>query len=447
MIRIKKGLDLPIVGGPQQTIEKAKDVSTVAVTGFDYIGMKPTMHVKEGDSVKSGQPLFTCKKNEGLIYTAPASGKVVALNRGARRVFQNVVISVEGDEHVSFNSYKGADVGSYDNESIKALLVESGMWTSLRQRPFSKVAGLDITPTAIFVTAMDSNPLAADPKIIINEHAESFKTGVSALSKLSEGKTFICQKAGASVPAPSLGNVESHDFDGPHPAGLPGTHIHFLSPVNGNKTVFYIGYQDVIALGKLVETGKLFNERVISLAGPRVKNPRLLKTRVGADISELTSGELLEGSNRVISGSILNGRTVDEVFKYLGHYHNSVSVIEEQTNNREFLGWHSTGVNKFSLKRIYLSCFTNKKFNLGTDTHGSLRAMVPVGNYEKLIPMDVLPTQLLRALLTHDTDLAQQLGCLEMDEEDLALCTFASVGKKDFGPILRENLTIIEKEG
>jgi Na+-transporting NADH:ubiquinone oxidoreductase subunit A len=218
--------------------------------------------------------------------------------------------------------------------------------------------------------------------------------------------------------------------------------------VNANRTVFYIGYQDVIALGKLIETGKLFTERVVALSGSRVKNPRLLRTRVGACICEITEGELAEGSNRVISGSVLNGRTKDDVFCYLGHYHNAITAIEEQTNHREFLGWQSPGFNKFSVKRIFLSTFTGgKKFDIGTDTHGSLRSMVPVGMYEKVMPLDVLPTQLLRALLTKDTDMAQQLGCLELDEEDLALCTFASVGKKDFGPVLRENLTIIEKEG
>jgi len=448
MIRIKKGLDLPLVGGPQQTIENGKNVTKVAVTGFDYVGMKPTMKVQVGDTVKTGQPLFTCKKNEGLTFTSPASGKVVAVNRGERRVFQNVVIEVSGDDHMTFENHKGNSVDSYDADSMKALLVESGMWASLRQRPFSKVADLTVKPSAIFITAMDTNPLAADPKIIINEHVESFKTGVHALSLLTEGKTYVCQKAGASVPAPSVANVESHDFDGPHPAGNAGTHIHFLHPVNANRTVFYMGYQDVIALGKLVETGKLFTERVVAIAGSRAKNPRLLKTRVGACLCELLEGELAEGNNRVISGSVFNGRTKDDVFCYLGHYHNGISVIEEQTNHREFLGWHSPGLNKFSLKRIYLSTFSGgKKFDIGTDTHGSLRSMVPVGMYEKVMPLDVLPTQLLRALLTKDTDLAQQLGCLELDEEDLALCTFASVGKKDFGPVLRENLTIIEKEG
>jgi Na+-transporting NADH:ubiquinone oxidoreductase subunit A len=448
MIRIKKGLDLPLVGGPQQTIENAKSVTKVAVTGADYVGMKPTMRVQVGDSVKVGQPLFSCKKNEGLIFTAPASGKVVAVNRGERRVFQNVVIEVSGDDHVTFENHKGNTVDSYTAESMKALMVESGIWASLRQRPFSKVAELSVIPSAIFVTAMDTNPLAADPKIIINENTEAFKTGVHALSLLTEGKTYVCQKSGASVPVPSVAKVETHNFDGPHPAGLAGTHIHFLHPVNSKRTVFYIGYQDVIALGKLVETGKLFTERVVSLAGSRVKSPRLLRTRVGACICELVEGQLSEGNNRVISGSVLNGRTKDDVFCYLGHYHNGISVIEEQTNHREFLGWHSPGLNKFSLKRIYLSALSaGKKFDLGTDTHGSRRAMVPVGMYEKVMPLDVLPTQLLRALITKDTDLAQQLGCLELDEEDLALCTFASIGKKDFGPILRETLTIIEKEG
>lgn len=448
MIRIKKGLDLPISGGPRQTIENAKQVRTVALTGFDYIEMKPSMLVKVGDNVKAGQALFACKKNVGLIFTSPASGKVAAINRGEKRVFQNIVISVTGNEFASFESHKGPNVESYDRDQMKAILVESGMWTSIRQRPYSKVADLKIDPSAIFITAMDSNPLAADPKIIINEHEDAFKAGVSALAKLTKGKTYICQKQGASVSAPTGERIVSQDFSGPHPSGLPGTHIHFLDPVNARKTAFYVGYQDVIAIGKLIQTGKIFTDRVVSLAGPRVKNPRLLRTRFGADVSELVGNELIDGKNRVLSGSVLNGRTVDDVFKYLGHFHNGISVIEEQEHNREFLGWHSPGFAKFSLTRIYLSTFApSKKFDFGTDTHGSLRSMVPIGLYEKVVPLNVLPTQLLRALLTRDTDLGQQLGVLELDEEDLALCTFASVGKKDFGPILRENLITIEKEG
>lgn len=446
MIRIKKGLDVPISGAPKQTIEAGPQVSRVAITGPDFVGMKPSMKVEVGDTVKVGQVLFECKKNEGLAYTSPANGKVVEINRGAKRVFQTLVIEVTGNEQVELSSYKSKKVSDLTFDDVKNLLVESGLWTALRMRPYSKVAMLNEKPSAVFINAMDTNPLAASPDQVIGQHAADFKVGIEVLSKLTEGKTFVCKAAGSKIDTPA--NVVTEEFSGPHPAGLVGTHIHFLSPVHADKSVWHAGYQDVIAVGKLFTTGKIWNERVVSVAGPKVKNPRLLATRVGANVLDLVANETSDGELRIISGSILNGRKVEDSFLYLGRYHNQISVLEEG-REREFLGWQMPGVEKFSVKRSFMSCVlgASKRFAMNTTTHGSLRAMVPVGMYEKLIPLDVLPSQLIRSLLTRDTDLAQQLGCMELDEEDLALCTFASVGKKDFGPILRENLITIEKEG
>ncbi|WP_127713955.1 Na(+)-translocating NADH-quinone reductase subunit A [Halobacteriovorax sp. HLS] len=446
MIRIKKGLDVPISGAPKQTIEAGPQVKRVAITGPDYVGMKPSMKVQIGDTVKIGQVLFECKKNEGLLYTSPANGKVVEINRGAKRAFQTIVIEVSGHDQLEFSSFKSKNVSELTFDDVKNLLVESGLWTALRMRPFSKVALLSDKPSAVFINAMDTNPLAANPDQVIGQYADDFKTGVEVLSKLTEGKTYVCKAAGSKVQAPA--NVVTEEFSGPHPAGLVGTHIHFLSPVHADKAVWHANYQDVIAVGKLFTTGKLWTDRVISVAGPKAKNPRLLTTTMGAHILDLVASETGDGELRIISGSVLNGRKVEDSFLYLGRYHNQVSILAEG-REREFLGWQMPGLNKFSIKRTFVSSLfgSSKRFDMNTTTHGSLRAMVPVGMYEKLVPLDVLPTQLIRSLLTRDTDLAQQLGCLELDEEDLALCTFASVGKKDFGPILRENLTTIEKEG
>lgn len=444
---LKKGLDLPISGLPSQKIVNADLCKRVAVTGYDYNGMKPTMQVGVGDTVKIGQPLFTCKKVEGVIYTSPASGKVVAINRGDKRVFQSIEIEVEGSEHTSFSSYKDKPIGDYSSEEVEQLMIESGMWTALRTRPFSKTPNPGSRPHSIFVNAMDTNPLAPDPAVIISEYEDDFKNGLSALTKICGEKLFLVNKSGSVVPSPTDDKISMHQFSGPHPAGTVGVHIHFLDPVNADKEVWHIGYQDVVALGRLLTTGRLFLERIVSLAGPLVYSPRLLRTRLGADLNTLISGQVKTEDNiRVISGSVFNGRSLDNVFHYLGRFHNQVTVLAEG-NIREFLGWQGPGNDKFSVKNTFVGKFKNKVFPFNTNLHGSKRAIVPVESFEKVMPMDLLPTLLLKALCTNDTELSQQLGCLELDEEDLALCTFVSPGKEDFGPLLRNHLTTIEKEG
>ncbi len=445
MIKIKKGLDLPISGAPAQTIVDGPAVSSVAVIGFDYVGMKPTMAVKVGDRVKLGQLLFTDKKTEGVRYTAPAAGVVSDINRGEKRALQSVVIKLEGDEAEEFKRYAPTELGSLRREQVVENLVESGLWTALRTRPYSKVPAVDSAPSSIFVTAMDSNPLAADPAVIIAEQKDAFQQGLDLLGKLTEGKVFLCKAAGATVPTTARATVQ--EFDGPHPAGNPGTHIHFLDPVSESKTVWYIGYQDVIAVGKLFTTGTLFTDRVVALAGPQVAEPKLLRTRLGANTNELVAGLVKNADNRVISGSILNGRTAEGPFAYLGRYATQISVLLEG-RKREFMGWLSVGANRYSLLNVVTSKLSKGRLlDFTTTTNGSERAMVPVGQFEQVMPMDILPTQLLRALVVGDMDTAIALGCLELDEEDLALCTFGCPGKYEYGPILRDNLTRIEKEG
>lgn len=445
MIKIKRGLDLPMTGTPAQRIEAAKPVRSVAVIGFDYNGMKPTMQVQEGDRVKLGQVLFSDKKTLGVHFTAPGAGVVKAVNRGDRRVLQSVVIELEGDEQITFASYAADKLADLTNEQVRENLQESGLWAALRTRPYSKVPAVDSTPRSIFVTAMDTNPLAADPAVIIAEYADDFSHGLTVLTSLA--KVFLCKADGVTLPGENLDKVQTEAFSGPHPAGLPGTHIHYLDPVDATRTVWQIGYQDVIAIGKLFTTGQLWVERVISLAGPVVKQPRLVRTRLGANVSDLVQGELEDGTNRVVSGSVLGGRTARGSCDFLGRYHTQLSCLAEDTH-RQVLYYLRPGVDKFSILNIYISkLFANRKFALTTTTSGGERAMVPVGSYEKVMPLDILPTQLLRALLVGDTDVAQKLGCLELDEEDLALCTFACPGKYEYGPVLRDNLTRIELEG
>ncbi|GGG56670.1 Na(+)-translocating NADH-quinone reductase subunit A [Pseudohongiella nitratireducens] len=451
MIRIKRGLDLPIKGAPEQAIENAKPVRSVAILGQDYVGMKPTMEVKEGDRVKLGQLLFTDKKTDGVKYTAPGTGTVRAINRGEKRMFLSLVIDLDEDEsdQVTFSKLDDDAIASAPRESLVENLVESGLWTTLRTRPFSRVPDPQSQASSIFVNLMDSNPLAMNPELVAQAHSQDLVRGVNILSRLTDGKVFLCRREGSFDGLEKetfAGDVSVESFSGPHPAGLTGTHIHFLDPVSLNKWVWSIGVQDVIAIGKLFATGQIWNERVVALAGPQVKSPRLLRTRVGADLNELLAGELEDGENRVISGSVLSGRKVAEQTNFLGRYHQQITVVREG-RERPFMGYLSAGTKRHSNLGIYLtSLFKGKKLDMSTATNGSERAMVPVGSYETIMPLDVLPTQLLRSLIVGDIESAMDLGALEMDEEDLALCTYVCPGKYEYGPILRANLTRIEKE-
>lgn len=447
MIKIKRGLDLPIAGAPEQSVFDGPTVRSVAVIGFDYNGMKPTMAVKEGDRVKTGQLLFSDKKTPGVLFTAPATGIVSAIHRGERRVLQSVVIDAEADEYVTFPSYPEAQLATLSREQVQASLVESGLWTAFRTRPYSKVPAPGTLPGAIFVTAMDTQPLAGRPEVVIDMYKQAFCNGLAVISHLTDHKVFVCKAPAVHVPVPDVPNVQVAEFGGPHPAGLPGTHIHFLRPAGARNVVWHIGYQDVIAIGKLFTEGRLFTDRVVALAGPQVEDPRLLRTRIGANLEELTAGQMKVGDNRIVSGSVLGGRSARGPVAFLGRYHNQVTVLLEG-RKRDFMGWLSPGSNRHSVLGIYLSQFVaSKKFAFNTNTNGSERAMVPVGSYERVMPLDILPTQLLRALIVGDTAVAQQLGALELDEEDLALCTYVCPGKYEYGPILRENLTRIEVEG
>ena len=453
MIKLKRGLDLPITGTPLQRIEAAKPTRRVAVIGDDYHGMKPTMAVQVGERVKLGQALFSDKKTPGVRFTAPGAGIVSAIHRGAQRVLQSVVIDLDGDDAIAFAAYRDAELSNLPADKVRENLQQSGLWAALRTRPFSRIPAIDATPASIFVTAIDTQPLAADPSVVVAQYADDFKRGVQALTRLA--KVFVC--VGESrllpdeTPITQLPNVTVERFAGPHPAGLAGTHIHFLDPVAANKTVWHIGYQDVIAVGKLFATGQLWVERVVSLAGPVVKSPRLLTTRLGADLTALTAGELERGDNRIISGSVFGGRTAsgekNSPFAFLGRYHQQVSCLKEG-RDRELLSFLRAGVDKFSALNVFAgSLLPGKRFPFSTTTNGSPRAIVPVGNYEAVMPLDILPTHLLRYLIVGDTEMAQKLGCLELDEEDLALCSYVCAGKYEYGPILRDVLTHIEKEG
>lgn len=446
MIRISRGLNLPITGAPEQRIEATTPVSSVAVIGFDFHGMKPSMAVQVGDRVKLGQVLFSDKRTPGVHFTAPGAGVVSAIHRGEQRMFQSVVIELEGTDAVQFPSYSDAQLEDLTPRQVRDNLQQSGQWVALRTRPYSKVPAVDAVPASIFVTAIDTHPLAADPAVVIAEAPEDFNRGLRVLARLA--RVFVCTAIDSGVSVASIPNVRVEQFAGPHPAGLAGTHIHFLDPVDTRKSVWSIGYQDVMAIGRLFVTGKLCVDRVVALGGPMVDRPLLLRTRLGANLDELTAGRLKTGKNvRVISGSVFGGRTARGACRWLGRYHQQVSCLEEGTE-REFLHYLRPGLEKHSVMNLYISKLMPRRLlEFTTSTNGSPRPMVPIGNYEAVMPLDILPTQLLRYLIIGDTEMAQRLGCLELDEEDLALCTYVCAGKYEYGPILRDILTRIEKEG
>jgi len=447
MIKIKKGLDLPISGAPKQAIFDSPEVSEVALLGEDYLGLKPSMNIRIGHEVKCGDLIWVDKNNAGIKFTAPASGTIIAINRGAKRKLLSVSIEVKGNEYVEFNQYAVAQLAGLGKQKIIANLVESGLWPAFRTRPMSKIPNIDDQPAAIFVSLMDSNPLAADPLVVVADKLESFNHGLTLLKQLTEGELFVCHDGAKTIDFEQNVCANYQAFTGMHPAGNVGTHIHFLKPVNGNRQVWHINYQDVIAVGDLFTTGRLNCERVISLAGPLVKEPRLIRVKQGSNIDQLLKDQINPSDERVISGSIFNGHIAVHHRAYLGRYHNQISVLAEG-REKEFFGWIHVGTDKFSVTNAFISHLnSNKKFDLNTSTHGSERAIMPIGSYERVMPWDILPTQLIRSLVVGDTETAQQLGCLEFDEEDLALCTFVCPGKYEYGPILRDVLTTIEKEG
>jgi len=450
LIKIKKGLNVPISGEPEQTVSQGKSSKTVALVGYDYIGMKPTMVVNVGDRVKLGQLLFTDKKMAGVKFTSPGGGKVIAINRGQKRVFQSIVIQLEEkEEEVTFPSYSEKQLSELDMEKVKTNLVDSGLWPLLRARPFGKVADPATTPHSIFVTAMDSNPLAPSVETILSGKENEFRVGLKILTRLTEGKIYLCKAPGANIPSAEVPALSVEEFSGPHPAGNVGTHMHFLDPVHREKIVWHIDAQDVATIGQFFSTGRIPVERVISIAGPSFKQPRLIRTRTGAAIEDLIVDELKEdiSESRIISGSVLSGRTADGPLAFLGRYHQQVSALAE-VKKRNFFGWLSPGFKLYSKKPILISTlFRRKKFAFTTDINGGKRAIFPLGVYEEIMPMDFEMTYLLRSLMVDDVETAENLGCLELCEEDLALCSFVSPSKIEYGPVLRRNLTIIEKEG
>ena len=449
-IRIRKGFDVPVQGEPEQVVYPGAPVRHVALCGVDYVGLRPRMLVEVGDAVGLGQPLWQDKRDPDVCYPSPGRGVVTAINRGARRVLESVVVSLQdaGARDLQFEALTARQIEALGRDQAAERMLRSGLWTAFRTRPFSRVPPSDSTPRAIFVTAMDTRPLAPDPAVVLARDVEHFTLGLRVLTRLTEGTVWLCTAPNWSITLPGIDRVHRVVFSGPHPAGLPGTHMHFLAPVGANRTNWHINFQDVTALGRLFHRGVIDTGRVVSLCGVCVNEPRLVTTRLGAALEEvLRDGVCETAACRVISGSVLGGRAATGPLAYLGRYHDQVSVFRE--GGRSFVfGWTGLFPRRFTFAPTFARRTRHSRhWMFSTTQNGRYSGMLPMRVFDRVMPLDVLPSPLLRALLVKDTERAQALGCLELDEEDLALCSFVCPAKNDYGVALRVNLEQIEKEG
>lgn len=415
-IRIPGGIDIRLVGSPRQVLRKAGPVRSVAISGHDFPDVRPAFRVQAGDRVRAGQTIFVDRNRPDIAFTASASGTVVSIDRGHRRSLDAVVIRTEGDDAEHFVAEpSGAS-------AIRALLLASGLWTSFLTRPFGRLPDPDSNAAAIFVTAIDTNPLAPDPMVLIGLHEEQFNRGLDALNRLLDETVFVCHAQGASFAKASDARVRYVAFSGRHPAGLPGTHVHHLAPVGMGRTVWTIGYQDVIAIGHLVSTGILVADRIISLAGSGIRDPALVRVRAGASLDDLLVGQVTDGTVRVLSGPVLSGREAG----HLGRYHNQVTVLRENTIPVP-------------------GDFRTRWSNLLRGAPSG--AIIPREAFERAMPLDILPVPLMRALSIGDVEAARDLGCLELVEEDMALLSHLCATGTDYGALLRDVLDELAGDG
>jgi Na+-transporting NADH:ubiquinone oxidoreductase subunit A len=385
-------------------------------------------------------------------FTAPGSGTVRAIHRGARRVLQAIVVDL--DETATPNSdyayLADAELHRLSKNDIRAALCTSGLWTAFRTRPYDKIPQSDSEPCSIFVTAIETRPLAGDPEPVVAQHEKAFAAGLQVLARLIDGAVHVCTGPDWKLSLSTDEQIRHHRFGGPHPAGLPGTHIHHIDPVDSNRTVWHIGYQDVIAAGKLFTAGDIWTERIVALGGTGFARPRLLGTRLGANIHELVADELrddLQHPQRIVSGPVLTGTTAVGTSAWLGRYDLQLSTLDDFHKRRRF-GWLGLLDGSYSFaSRLARQQRQKALHEFSTAAFGRPTAMIPIDAFDRLIPMDILTVPLLKALLIQDTDQAAALGCLELDAEDLALCSFVCPGKNNYGAALRANLAEIEKDG
>jgi len=445
IIKIKRGLDIKLLGKADKTVVTLRSAGLFAVKPTDFIGLIPKLNVKPGDPVKVGTPLFFDKNRPEIKFVSPVSGTVKDVSRGEKRKVLAVV--VESDEKNECINFQTVDPSSLSRDKVKELILESGLWPLIRQRPYSVVANPNQTPNSVFISGFDTAPLAPDLGFIMTDMEREFQTGINALKKLTDGKVHLGLPSDATVSqtmAKATG-IELHYFKGPHPAGNVGIQIHHTSPINKGDLIWVLSPQSVAAIGKLFLEGKYDNSLTIAVTGAGVSKPAYYKITRGCSIASLTSDNLIGGELRIISGNVLTGT---KVLKdgFLCFYDNQLTVIPEG-NYFDFLGWALPGLGKYSTSRSFFSWLTPKKeYSLDTNLKGGERAFVMTGEYEKVLPMDIYPVQLLKAILAENVDKMEQLGIYEVVEEDLALCEFVCTSKAEVQLILRKGLDLIKKE-
>jgi Na+-transporting NADH:ubiquinone oxidoreductase subunit A len=444
-VKLKKGLDIRLKGAAGKILAGEVPSALYSVKPSDFPAITPRLFVKPGDLVMTGTPLFHDKVRPELKFASPVSGTVKAVNRGEKRIILEIVIERSGEDYIGFGK---SDPASLGRQEIKDKLLAAGLWPVIRQRPYHIIANPSATPKSIFVSGFDSAPLAPDLSFVMeNSDKADFKTGINVLRKLTDGKVNLVLDGNSNPPdiLKNAAGVDIHWFSGPHPAGNVGIQIHHIDPVNKGESVWYVNLQDVAVIGTLFNQGIYKHDRIVVLAGSEVITPRYYRTRSGASVGEIIKGNIQEGKVRVISGNVLTGTSVGSDGS-LGFYDNMITVIPEG-DYYEFFGWAMPGLKKYSFSKTFLSSLAAKKdYRLDTNLHGGHRAFVLTGQYEKVVPMDIYPMQLLKAILAEDIDNMENLGIYEIAEEDFALCEFICPSKTEIQAIVRKGLDLMVKE-
>ena len=443
VVKLRKGLNIKLKGSAEKALDKLPVPATVALKPTDFPGLTPKLSVKVDAEVKAGEALFYDKYHPEILFTAPLGGKVVSINRGERRKILEVVIAT--DEKIGSAEFKKADPSSLSAEEVKEQILKSGIWPFIKKRPYGIIANPEEKPKAIYISTFDTAPLAPDYNFVIEGQMDTFQTGVNALAQLTEGKVNLGVSKDSAFT--SVKNVVVNTFEGPHPAGNVGIQIANTSPINKGEVVWTINVQDVLFIGRLFETGNVDFTKTVALTGSEVQTPKYYQTTVGAPIATLVGGKLVDAdyNQRIISGNVLTGTKVSAK-SFLGYYDSQISVIPEG-DEYEFLGWADPGFNKFSATKAYFGkLFPKKEYTMNANIHGGERAFVLSNQYEKLVPMDILPVYLLKAILVNDIDKMENFGIYEVIEEDFALCEYACTSKIEVQKILREGINTMIKE-
>ena len=448
VIKLKKGLDIKLVGEARKELTQLPLLPTYAICPEDFMGLTPKLLVKVGDTVKAGTPLFFDKYRPEVLVASPVSGTVTAVNRGEKRRILSVVVTTDGEQ--TYESIQVPALGSASKEEVTRAMLQAGLWPMVIQRPYGIIANPENTPKAIFVSGFDSAPLAPDMNYVLADELDNLNAGFEALGKLTTGKVHLSLKAGTNGVLNQVKGVEMHTFEGPHPAGNVGVQIHHIDPINKGDIVWTLDVQNVAILGRLFRTGKVDMTKVVVLDGSEVADAHYFRTIVGAPINGIlkksnVANQVPESEIRIISGNVLTGKKVS-MDGFLGYYHNQVTVIPEG-NKYEMLGWMMPRLNKFSVSHSYFSwLMPNKKYDLDTNLNGGVRAFVVTGLYDKYLPMDIYPMYLLKAILAGDIEKMENLGLYEVIEEDFALCEFVDPSKTAMQQIIRDGINLMIKE-